>query len=88
MAITYEKVPRIFGQELPDHRNASAMAEYSELDLDSYLQTQVKSLLADSKPIDTSYYRKNVEDHLLFMSPDLAKQASYVDAFIYAINDF
>jgi hypothetical protein len=88
MAIVYGNIPDRFSTAPPDPRNPSIMAEYHELGMDSYLQTQAKSLLLDANPIDTSYYRKNVEDHLLFMSPALARHASYVDALIFVMNDY
>ena len=87
MANVYGKIPTLYGMPPPDLKNPESMASYKEFALDPYLQTEAKDLL-EAKPIDISYYRENVEDHLLFMSPDLASQASTIDAMIYVLNDY
>jgi hypothetical protein len=87
MGVTFNTVSKIYSMPPPDLRNPALSASYQEFGLDPYMQTEARNLI-EAKPIDASYYRDNVQDHLLFMSPELANQASTVDAMIYVLNDY
>jgi hypothetical protein len=83
----FEAFSKIFVNPPVDLKKPGFAEVYRESNMDAFLVTQSKEVL-DTEPIDTSYYRKNVEDHLLFMPRDLAIQATLIDAMIFAVNNY
>lgn len=88
IGILFDTISKVYGMLPPDLSDPAISSSYKEWALDPYLQTEARRLLLQAKPIETAYYRENVENHLLFMSPDLAFQASTVDTVIYVLNDY
>jgi hypothetical protein len=57
-------------------------------ELDTSIPRLVLDILHRASPIDTSYYEKNVKDHLLYLPEPLARQAIAVSILTFTINNY
>jgi hypothetical protein len=52
---------------------------------DRFIMSQLETHI-QAQPIDTSYYEKNIKDHLLYLPEPLARQSLFVTSFVSVLN--